>query len=440
MKALKNTLLWGLVMTCLSLSTYAQIKPNTWYYLESKVNRLHLDVPGHSKKARTEVWMWKNNNSYNQQWMFIPAGHGWYFIKNRNSGLYLDVKMSSKKAGTYIWQYPLNKTNAQKWYLIPTKDGYYHIRSRVSGYYLDVKHSGKTIRTKVWQFPLNYTDAQKWKLKPVIEKKLPVLVPKKEKKPVPPSRNNDIPRSISPAEPGGLTSDDFEQLRGMMDSDGLFKPNAGFPVIMGWHKYEFDDCQNCVEPRVTINKFPKHFLIGDASLMDFPKPDWRTSGARNPKRTQLDGGVSSIYIPKDSRYAVILFEDRGFKGKSVTIQKNESTVFQNYKINASSFLIYHPERGFLTDVVLPVVYENTNWRGKSFMITKRNIPNLHQQSMGDIISSVKIPPKFKLVLYEGVNYTGKSITIDNSMIIQGLDMNNFKMNDKISSLKVIVNK
>ncbi len=140
------------------------------YNIISKVNQLHLDVMGGSKKAKTQVWMYTPNTSSAQQWKFETAGEGYYYIKAMCSGMYLDIPGASKKSGTTVWQYKLNRTDAQKWKLIDAGDGYFYIQAKISGLYLDVQGGRKASKTPVWQYKLNRSDAQKWKLKPIKSK------------------------------------------------------------------------------------------------------------------------------------------------------------------------------------------------------------------------------------------------------------------------------
>ncbi len=145
----------------------ANLLTNEWVFIESKLNRLHLDVKMGNTAAKTPVWMYSQNGSTAQQWKLENAGDGYYYIKSRRSGLYLDVQGGSKQAKAVIWQYPLNRTDAQKWKPVPAGDGYYYLRAKISGLYLDVQGGRTQVKTPVWQYPLNRTDAQKWKLKRV---------------------------------------------------------------------------------------------------------------------------------------------------------------------------------------------------------------------------------------------------------------------------------
>ncbi len=145
----------------------AALNTNKWYFIESKINRLHLDVQMGNKAAKTPVWMFTPNGSQAQQWMLQDAGGGYFYIKSRLSGMYLDVKLGSKAAKAIVWQYPKNGSDAQKWKAVSAGGGYWYFKSKRSGLYLDVKGGGMVKRTMVWQYPLNKSNAQKWKMKPV---------------------------------------------------------------------------------------------------------------------------------------------------------------------------------------------------------------------------------------------------------------------------------
>ncbi|PHN01580.1 RICIN domain-containing protein [Flavilitoribacter nigricans] len=139
-------------------------RANEWVQLQSKVNRLNLDVQWGSDKANAPIWMYTPNGSTAQEWMFVSAGNGYYLIKSRRSGLYLNVKMESRKSGAFIWQRPKTNAAAQLWKPIDAGNGYFYLQSKLSGLYLDVRGAGMNPQTEVWQHPLNRTDAQKWRM------------------------------------------------------------------------------------------------------------------------------------------------------------------------------------------------------------------------------------------------------------------------------------
>jgi hypothetical protein len=167
MKALIRISVLLILLVTMVNNVHAAFKTNKWYFIESQVNGLNLDVKMGSKKSGTPIWMYTPNKTNAQQWMLVDAGRGYYYIKSRLNGMYLDVRGGSKSPKAIIWNHPKNGTDAQKWKLTSAGGGYYYIKSKVSGLYLDVKGGGKVKKTPVWQYGFNKSKSQKWKLKPV---------------------------------------------------------------------------------------------------------------------------------------------------------------------------------------------------------------------------------------------------------------------------------
>ncbi|MFK7935952.1 MAG: RICIN domain-containing protein [Saprospiraceae bacterium] len=165
MKSITKISVLFLCLFVASFTLQATVITNQWVHIESKLNRLHLDVQWGKKEAGTPIWMFTPNTSNAQHWKLESAGGGYYYIKSRRSGLYLDVQGGSRKSGAFIWQYGKNGTDAQKWKPVPAGGGYYYLKAKVSGLYLDVRGGNTAPKTRVWQHPLNRTNAQKWRFK-----------------------------------------------------------------------------------------------------------------------------------------------------------------------------------------------------------------------------------------------------------------------------------
>lgn len=74
----------------------------------------------------------------------------YYYIQSRISGLYLDVEQGSKAVGDNVCQ--AIKHHLQVWSIEPSDTpGYYYIRSRVSGLCLDVEGGNKDVGGNVCQ-------------------------------------------------------------------------------------------------------------------------------------------------------------------------------------------------------------------------------------------------------------------------------------------------
>ncbi|NRB46501.1 MAG: RICIN domain-containing protein [Saprospiraceae bacterium] len=422
MKTLKQSILFFLVLiicTCTLQAT--SIDPNKWYQLESKLGGLHLDVPGKSQAPKKEIWVWGKTNGSNQQWMFSPVGDGYFFIISRNSGLVLDVRHSSKKSGATIWQYPLNKSDAQKWKPVAAGGGYYYLRSKVSKQYLTVNTITKKAEngTKVVQYPLSRgfpfdrRNAQQWKLKVV--------------------RSNTT-LTIDPIRKPTRPRTDSEKAEAMMDRDGFYIPGKGFPIFFT-DASQFKSCQNCKEPRVVIGKVPDGFngFVADQPRLDVPNEVFM----QLPGPGTIGDKVSSVYIPENSGYSVTLFEHKHFNGRRIILRKSV-TDLRAFKFNdiTSSFLLKKEGRGYILDTRTPIAYGKSLWKGKSMRL-RTSIADLNSKGMGNTISSIKVPYGYRVILYDGKNFTGKSYTMENKHIRQSIDLKRIGMSDRVESIKIV---
>lgn len=123
------------------------IDPNRYYFVQSKVSGLNLDVLGASRAVGNRIVQAVPNPD--QVWIFIPAGDGYYYIQSKISGLNLDVSSGSKAIGNRIVQ--AVRDPQQVWKLIPAGDGYYYIKSKISGLNLDVSGAQKEVGTQIVQ-------------------------------------------------------------------------------------------------------------------------------------------------------------------------------------------------------------------------------------------------------------------------------------------------
>jgi hypothetical protein len=97
-----------------SPSSYPQT--SGWYYIQTKVSNLNLDVLGGSCDIGGHVCTAKQHPD--QVWKLIPAEReGYFYVQSGVSGLYLDVLGGGKNDGTHVVQ--AYKHPDQVWKLIP---------------------------------------------------------------------------------------------------------------------------------------------------------------------------------------------------------------------------------------------------------------------------------------------------------------------------------
>jgi len=129
-----------------------------WYYLQSQVSHLNLDVANANHDNGGALCQAKANAA--QVWRFLPAGDGYYFVQSHVSGLDLDVRGRNKTDGGDVCQ--ATQDAVQSWKLIPAGEGTYYLQSRVSGLYLAVDKKNTEVGGRVCQ--ANKDAAQMWKL------------------------------------------------------------------------------------------------------------------------------------------------------------------------------------------------------------------------------------------------------------------------------------
>ena len=78
-----------------------------------------------------------------------------------------------------------------------------------------------------------------------------------------------------------------------------------------------------------------------------------------------------------------------------------------------------------------LLFEDANYRGRKLCFMIGSYPDLGDFAFSDITSSISLAGNVKVVVYEDINYGGRSLTVD-----KNYDSLSQDWNDKISSLKV----
>ena len=152
-----------------------EVKPNTFYYIQSKVSAHSLGTPNGANAVNTEVKQFTHDGVDNQTWKLEPAGDEYFYITSKANNMCLSVLGASTKRAIKTVLFPKqrrvnNMQKAQQWKLVPlggTQENYYYIVNRFSNMVLDVQGGKKTSGVTVWQYLHNRTDAQKWKFLPI---------------------------------------------------------------------------------------------------------------------------------------------------------------------------------------------------------------------------------------------------------------------------------
>jgi len=137
--------------------------------------------------------------------------------------------------------------------------------------------------------------------------------------------------------------------------------------------------------------------------------------------------VSSVKLSGDAK--VTLYEHAGYKGRSITTDRNISCLVDKQFNDQLSSLKVSSEGGSVT------LYEHCNYQGKAVTLSTGNYDYNSILSRGiknDDVSSVKVSSGAKATLYQDVGYRGRSITVDRNISC----LIDKQFNDQLSSLKV----
>jgi hypothetical protein len=150
----------GPLLLALVFPASSEAQAPGWYYIQSKVSSLNLDVLGGSRDVGGHIVQAAPNPA--QVWQLIPTGEGWFYVKSGVSGLNLDVFGGGTTVGTHIVQAVENP--AQVWKFNDAGAGWYYVQSKVSGLNLDVLGDSTEIGAHVVQ--ANQNAQQVWRLIP----------------------------------------------------------------------------------------------------------------------------------------------------------------------------------------------------------------------------------------------------------------------------------
>lgn len=114
--------------------------PNGQYYINAALAYTSgVDIPGGSKENKTQIQLYKANQSNAQRFQFNRQTDGSYEIVNVNSGKALDVYAAEASNGAVVDQYTRNGSSAQRWFIRQADGGAYYLQSALGNFALNLK-------------------------------------------------------------------------------------------------------------------------------------------------------------------------------------------------------------------------------------------------------------------------------------------------------------
>ncbi len=155
-----------------------QTIPDGDYYIYNALDcHYYMDLPARELESGDNVKMWNDENKLpglHYAWTVTYRGNGFYKIKQKETNLCLDVEYGNLAKGTNVWIWKDDNSNEQQWSIERTETGY-TITSRANAWCLDVEgYDGVTNGSNVHVWSDNGNPYQRWcfipaEPKPIIE-------------------------------------------------------------------------------------------------------------------------------------------------------------------------------------------------------------------------------------------------------------------------------
>ncbi len=140
-----------------------------WYNICSAVNNSYvMEIAGGNTANKTNIQLYRNNNTESQKWNAIKNSDGTFRFENSKSKKVMDVYDGKTYDGNIVWSYTYNGSMAQKWKVEKLKDNTWRIVSAINEDYvlsLDKGNAGNKAKIVVRKWE-NKKD-QKWIFKKV---------------------------------------------------------------------------------------------------------------------------------------------------------------------------------------------------------------------------------------------------------------------------------
>jgi hypothetical protein len=400
---------------------YRSGKPFT---LQSRQSSLYLDVTGQmSAKDGASAVQQRSTGGPHQHWLLSPGpAEGEYYIVNDHTGLYLEV--SGTAAGASIVENTASGAANQVWELTQVAP-YSLIKNKGTGLYMDVLGGSTEAGAQVVAWTLNSGANQQWRLA-------------------------SAPTKVYAFSSGGFAGSFQAFGPGRYDMSKLTIGNDAIRSIRvpdGWRVTLYQDALfSGATQTLTRDASELGTMSGAVSGIYVELPPWGatiTPGYDNSGTSMVlmpgrysslsgigfkDNSVSSVTVPPGWR--VTLFKDEDFGGTATALTSSTSNLNSLGVNDTTSSIVVESDP--LGQVVL---YLNKRYEGTSQVLGpgRYDVSTLKASGgVGDnLVSSLKVPINWTVILYEKSGYSGssKTITADCS------DVGDF--NDKTSSLVII---
>lgn len=215
----------------------------------------------------------------------------------------------------------------------------------------------------------------------------------------------------------------------------------------------YEDRGDWGTPRASCDRYPLIYSDDDfrGRSLDLSTsiPDLRSRG--------MGDQVSSVCVP--SGWRVILYEDAGYRGRSLTLDGPREVYNlddDSWGDRASSVDVQAPGRWRDSGQVwgttpnsggvvfpgecdrYPMAFSDSGYRGRSLRLDN-SVSDLHRVGFGDQISSVCVPYGWQLALYSDSNYRGDALRIHGAGGYEDLSRerpDGLDWGDRISSVRV----
>lgn len=380
---------------------YRSGKPFT---IQSKKSGLYLDLSGQMSASDGASTMQQSaTGGPHQRWLLVPgAVADEYTIVNEHTGLYLGATGATK--GSSIVESPASGSDNQLW-VLTAQSSYTLVKNKGTGLYMDVQGVSTAPGAVVYVWSYTGADNQLWRLAPA-------------------------PTRVFAFSGGGYGGSFQAFGPGSYNMSQLSIGNDTIQSIRvpeGWRVTLYADANYSGTSQVlTRDASSLGSMSGQVSSLKVEAPPWGAAAytdndyagasrtlmpGRYPdiRREGLpDNALSSVKVPAGWR--VTLFQDFNFGG-NVTTLTSDTPRFSDLGVNdtASGLVV---EEAPLGQVVL---YTGTRFSGRAQVLGPGRFDLSVLMASGgvgnDTVKSVKVPPRWTVVLYKDQHFAGTTVTL-----------------------------
>lgn len=408
-----------------------------------------FDVRDGSRDNSAQVQIYDYTGARQQQFILYEKGNGYYQIIDRNSAKAVEMPQSSTANGEWIKIWDNNGSNTQQWALEENRCP----GTAVATLYADDKYRGHAVELSEGEYNLSRLNRY--------------------------NIANDQITSVK-VKPGFRVvlcdNDNFGGTTAECTSDnpnlGGFNDKTSSVKIMAWGKtgmsgnYKIrnresgmylDPADNRTDNDTPIMQFVDEgddpsqtwtfteladgvYRIGEFSApkQGFDVADVGTGNGTQVKIYEYSGGRNQQFIVHDLGNGYFQIIDRN-SAKPVEIPGSSHTLGEWLKIydnNGSSAQQWSIEENRTPGTAMATIYRDIDYKSKSVPLSEGeyNASRLSRYNFKDHdLTSLKVTPGFKAILYDGDNFTGGSRTVTSNTSWLG------DWNDKMVSMRVVPN-